>query len=125
MITEKEILMGRVKKEDLTPELGANLSKLLTAINIVRAAYGKPMSISSGYRDSVYNKKIGGAPNSWHTKCGAVDISDPNRELQKWVMNNLDVIRQSGLQLEPFSKTPNWIHFDQGKRQGVDVFFKM
>lgn len=125
MITEQEILMGRVKKEDLSPELKANLAKLLTAINIVRTARAKAMTVASGYRSKEFNASIGGAPHSFHVKCLAVDIADPKQEFQKWIMANLDVVRKAGLQLEPFSHTKTWVHFDLGHRAGVDVFFKM
>ncbi len=40
----------------------------------LRRAYGKPMVISSGYRDADYNRKIKGAPNSAHLYGKAVDV---------------------------------------------------
>ena len=125
MITIKEILKGRVKFEDLSDEHQLNLCKVATAWNIVRTAYGLPMAVSSGYRDLAFNASIGGAPNSWHTKAGAIDIEDPKQELQKWIIKNKDVIRKAGLQLEPFAKTTTWVHGDIGNRPGVDIWFTM
>lgn len=40
----------------------------------LRRTYGKPMIITSGYRDADYNRKIGGAPNSAHLYGKAVDV---------------------------------------------------
>lgn len=117
--------MGRVKFEDLTPEYQLNLCKLMVAGNKLRSAYGLPMTLSSGYRDPAYNKSIGGAPNSWHCRAGAIDISDPKQELQKWILANKEKVKAMGLQLEPFSKTPSWVHGDIGNRLGVDLFFVM
>ena len=40
----------------------------------LREDYGKPMIVSSGYRDISYNTAVGGSPNSAHTYGRAVDI---------------------------------------------------
>lgn len=52
--------------------LDANfLFKLETA----RRKCGFPWRVTSGYRTPEYNKKIGGASDSWHVKGKAVDIA--------------------------------------------------
>ncbi len=94
---------------------------LLNRVNIVRSAYGKPMAVSSGYRsmdDHLRIYKDKGITDqtkipmrSKHLTGCAVDISDPNKELQKWCITNIDVLIQAGLWMEDFSATPNWCHF--------------
>lgn len=42
-----------------------------------RTWYNRPMPISSGYRTKAYNKKIGGASNSYHPKALAADFLLP------------------------------------------------
>lgn len=110
MIFRKEILMGRDRDYPLTPEQERNLEKLLIAVNQVRAAYGKPMRVSSGYRPGHYNKAAGGAKNSSHVTCQAVDFADPDRSLAAWCLDNLEVLIEAGLYLEEPAYTPTWVH---------------
>lgn len=46
----------------------------MNALVKLRKVYGKPMAVSSGFRDPAYNKQIGGADNSAHIYGKAVDI---------------------------------------------------
>ena len=48
-----------------------NLVKYLEKI---RAHFGKPVRITSGYRSPTYNAKVGGVKNSYHMKGMAADI---------------------------------------------------
>lgn len=41
----------------------------------IRSALGKPMRINSGYRTFNHNKKVGGVPDSAHTRGLAADIA--------------------------------------------------
>lgn len=47
---------------------------LLDLLNDLRAAYGKPLVVSSAYRSPEHNKAVGGVPNSYHTQGLAADI---------------------------------------------------
>lgn len=46
----------------------------LKALDDFRHEFGHPIRITSSYRDTEYNEKIGGAPNSMHCKGRAVDM---------------------------------------------------
>jgi len=48
--------------------------KFMEKLERLREDYGKPMIVSSGYRDIAFNIAIGGSPKSAHTKGKAVDI---------------------------------------------------
>lgn len=52
----------------------ANVQRLAEALQVLRDAIGKPISINSGYRSPAHNKRIGGAKNSQHLKGTAADI---------------------------------------------------
>lgn len=50
-----------------------------------RADFGEPIYINSGYRSPEHNRKIGGAPNSFHVKGQAADIRPTRyRDPEKW-----------------------------------------
>jgi uncharacterized protein YcbK (DUF882 family) len=112
MITRKEILMGRDTAYPLSPQLEDNLNKLLRAVNLVRAAYGKPMTVSSGYRPGTYNVKAGGAQLSAHLFCMACDFSDADGQLAAWCLAHLSLLEQAGLWMENPERTKGWVHLD-------------
>lgn len=110
MISRIEILMGRDKEFPLDPLLVKNCDQLLAALNVIRAAYGKPMTVSSGYRPGKYNQAAHGASNSSHLTCEACDFEDKSRELTKWCLANLDILEKAGLWMESPVSTPTWVH---------------
>lgn len=56
---------------------------LVYKLDRARDLFGSPMVITSGYRDPIYNKEIGGIDNSAHTKGMAVDIRCVDHDTQK------------------------------------------
>lgn len=48
---------------------------LISRLQKLRNAYGKSITITSGYRSKAYNAKIGGVENSQHVLGRAVDIT--------------------------------------------------
>ncbi|NLM71403.1 MAG: peptidase M15 [Synergistaceae bacterium] len=53
---------------------------LLVRLEALRALWGKPVVITSGYRCPSHNQTVGGVPNSLHTKGRAADIAAERRE---------------------------------------------
>lgn len=67
-----------------------NVQALADLLLVVRANWGRPITILSGYRTPVYNKKIGGAPKSQHLRGKAADIVVAGispREVQSTLVN--------------------------------------
>lgn len=108
MIKKEEILKGYEVEYPLTSFMKSNLAVLLTRLNKLRDAWGKPMVITSGYRPQWLNEKVGGAKNSCHLVCKAADIADPKGELYKW----LTVERLALYDLYMEEGTSGWIHLD-------------
>ena len=59
--------------------------KLRLALLEFEGFFGKKVVMSSGYRDPGYNGKVGGADNSYHTKCMAADFYIPGVSKQKLI----------------------------------------
>jgi|SRR5690625_4642530 len=51
-----------------------NLIELATNLQFLRDDLGAPISISSGYRTSAHNQRVGGAINSQHLSASAGDL---------------------------------------------------
>lgn len=57
------------------PRAIVNINALCHVLEFIRNAVDKPLVINSGYRAPWYNKKVGGAANSFHLQGLAADIS--------------------------------------------------
>lgn len=110
MISKDEILMGREGEYPLSLDQQKNLDRLLVAVNIVRAAYGKPLHVTSGYRPGKYNVAAGGAKASCHLTCEAVDFEDRSRDFTKWCISHLEILEKAGLWMESPLDTATWVH---------------
>lgn len=111
MITREEILMGRDKQYPLNQEQEENLNKLLIAVNKFREEYGRPLIVSSGYRPAAINANVNGAAKkSNHIMCLAVDFKDTDGKIDKFCLDNLDLLKECGLYLESPNHTPGWCH---------------
>lgn len=64
-------------KEDNYPrtmEQVGNLCALVSFLDEVRAEFGEPIVVNSGYRSDVVNQKVGGVRTSLHLQGRAADI---------------------------------------------------
>lgn len=120
MISLKEI---NPKGFLLSKEQEANLNTLHSRINIIRAKYGKPMLITSGFRSIEDHKRIyldlakqRGISSiripmgSQHLKGAAVDIYDPDGSLYRWCKANEQVLFDAKLWCEEQDDQPR-VHF--------------
>lgn len=122
-ITRREVLMNRDLEFPLSPELEANLEKLLLALNRVRIAYGKPMAVSSGYRPGHFNIDAHGAPNSTHTVCQACDFADPDGLIDQFCQANQKLLESCGLWQENPANTIGWCHLDIRPREPRNTLY--
>ena len=117
MISMKEITNKDL--DSLPDDIAMNLNSLLEKMNLIRNKYGKPMTVTSGFRTKedhlrIYAEKGITDPKkipmgSKHLSGLACDISDPNSELYKWCLANEDYLIQIGVWLE--HRQGPWQHF--------------
>ena len=85
----------------------------------VRAKFGKPIMISSGYRSEALCEAIGSKKTSQHTKGQAADLEIngvPNIKIAYWLSNNVDFDQ---LILEYFDKNDpagGWVHISYNEK---------
>ena len=74
-------------------DLLKNANVLISTLNVIREAYGKPITISSGYRCKDLNKAVNGEKTSAHLMAHAADITcDNNKKLYQLIID----LRKSG-----------------------------
>lgn len=67
--------------------------------------------VSSGWRPPQINATTPGAKSkSLHLTCEAIDIYDPEGDLDDWCMANISLLRRLGLSMEHPSATKGWCH---------------
>jgi hypothetical protein len=114
-----------------------NLEELLVKLNHLRAAYGKPLRVTSGLRDIQKHLAIYAAKGitdqskipmqSRHLYGFAADlvpIEDNIKHLHDWVNHNVKLMEEIGLYFEAFEYTPTWLHCQSVPPKSGKRFFK-
>lgn len=100
------------RRHPVSAEIDANLHRLLDALNVVRAIWGKPMVVTSGLRSEADQARINpSAPKSKHLIGAAADIADRDGSLKAWLMAHPEILERAGLWCEAAEATPTWCHF--------------
>lgn len=106
-------------------EIDSNLATLLERMNLVRAAWAKPMFVTSGLRSKADQERINPkAPRSNHLKGAAVDIADSDGSLGEWNKANLELLKKIGLWIEHPDSTPGWEHYQMFPPKSGNRMFK-
>jgi hypothetical protein len=118
-------LMGNHVITEIPLSHQQNGETLLKRINIVREKYGKPMTVTSGYRslqdhlrvysELAHKRGVPFDPNkvpmgSAHLSFSACDILDLDGSLFNWCKDNLDTLEEAQLWLEEKDDQPR-VHF--------------
>ena len=135
MILIMDYWMGRDSKYrgELTGQIRANADDLLRKVNSLidlngLALENSPVTgspITSGWRPAAINASVpGAAVRSKHMTGQAVDLYDPEGDLDGWCMTHTDKLVAAGLWQEHPSATKNWIHLQSvAPRSGNRVFY--
>lgn len=124
MITLPELLRG-VDYRTLSSEQRENVDTLLARINVIRTAWAKPMTVTSGFRSKNDHLRIykeiavkrgvvfDASKIPWrsaHLMAAAVDIADPDGKLYDWCVANEALLVKTGLWCEVKDDQPR-VHF--------------
>ena len=90
-------------------EVVDNLNRLADYLDGIRAKFGKPILISSGYRCPMLNKAVGGVVNSQHLKGLAADLVCSDMEKLLSIIRETKGFDQLITEHNKGSKT-YWIH---------------
>lgn len=106
---------------DNTPcdEVIENLQYLAeTVLQPIRERYGRPISITSGYRCEKLNKAVGGVSNSQHKSGQAADIDVGDKEDNKELFNIIeDMVNCREIEVDQLLDEAKykWIHISKKK----------
>jgi uncharacterized protein YcbK (DUF882 family) len=119
------------------------LNETVKRVSKIEAAYGKDLTVSSGYRSKSDHERIYKRINdrrlasgkealrvpwgSKHLSGEAVDCLDAKQELQKFILENVHLLEEHGLWCEDFKYTSApvaWVHFQTVAPKSGNRFFK-
>lgn len=95
----------------------------------IRAYFGQPVKILSGFRSNELNKALGGADDSQHTKGEAGDIEVHgvrNSVLWQFIVLSLSYDQVIAEKLKENDGTAGWVHVShkrEGKQRGEPLSF--
>lgn len=124
-IKKDAYLKGRHVKDPLNVAQVSNMEALLETVNMLLNEPSCPgfFGVTSGYRPPSINSSVGGALKSAHLTCEAIDLADPVGLIDKWLIQNPELLIEYGLYLESPSKTPGWCHLQtRAPKSGNRVF---
>lgn len=109
---------ARARGIDNRPDEAArrNLEALTEKVlDPLREAWGKPITVNSGYRSAALNKAVGGKATSQHLKGEAADITTGNKADNERLFK---LILDMGLPFDQLidEKGYSWLHVSYGPR---------
>lgn len=97
-------------------EVIEHLDKLTTVIlDPLREAWGSAVNVSSGYRSSALNTKVGGSSTSAHLTGYAADLIPNNGKIEEFISFAIEWAESKGIKFDQMidekdSKGSHWLH---------------
>ena len=97
------------------------LELIVYCLQPIRDKLKKPMNITSGYRNPLVNRLVGGVGNSQHTNGQAVDFTVPGMTPTQIV----DFIKKSGIEFDQLiNEYDKWTHISYNKSKNRKQILK-
>ena len=97
-----------------------NCKELAENLQVLRDSLGVPLVVLSGFRTVKHNKKIGGAPASFHLTASAADLKAVGLPTYKIYMRILKLMADGKMKKGGLKCYPTWVHYDI---RGKEVLF--
>lgn len=115
MITLTDYWMGRDREFPLalSPQIEKNAALTVQLANALLARFGQGRKVNSGWRPPQVNEKTpGAAVFSKHMTGQAIDLADPEGDLDEWLMTQAGqtALAEIGLWQEHPAATKGWCH---------------
>lgn len=110
---------------ELTNEIRGNASRTVAAAINLLARFGEQRGLRSGWRPKRYNANTpGSAMKSKHMTGEAIDLDDPDGDLDEWCYANQGTLESLGLWMEHPASTKGWCHVQiVPPKSGKRVFY--
>ena len=98
---------------DMTPNIEHNAEIMVGLSNQLLTRFGQGRKVTSGWRPPSVNQNTPGASRtSKHMTAQAIDLADPDGDLDDWCMSSVGqrILIELGLWLEHPFNTPKWCH---------------
>lgn len=121
-----EDYFGRVSHvAEPSDEVKVAAAILLNRVNALLAALNRRAEVNSGWRPASYNATItNAAPNSKHITGQAIDLADPDGDLDDILFKDPSLLIDYKLWMEHPLATKNWCHLQSvPPRSGNRIFF--
>ena len=127
MILLSDYWMGRDKENlsDMTGTILDNASETVNRANLLLRAFGQERTVNSGWRPPSVNAATpGSALKSKHLTGQAIDLADPEGDLDEWCFDHPETLEQIGLWQEHPASTKGWCHVQiVPPKSGKRVFY--
>lgn len=113
MISLTDYFKGRDVRyaDELTDELRTNAKITVDRANELLRRFGESRAVNSGWRPAAVNANTpSAAKKSKHMLCQAVDLDDPEGDLDEWCWQNQHELVDIDLYMEHPSATKGWCH---------------
>lgn len=97
-----------------------NCKELADNLQVLRDSLGVPLVVLSGFRTVGHNKKIGGAPASFHLTANAADLKAEGLPTYKIYMRILKLMAEGKMKKGGLKCYPTWVHYDV---RGKEILF--
>lgn len=82
--TVQEVTQGDRRRIPTSESIKKNIVTLARELEIIRKAWGSPLTVTSWYRPPAVNREVGGATNSQHLTGSAVDLKPSQGDIYKF-----------------------------------------
>ena len=121
---ERSVTASRQAFDNRIPECAkANVVRLVdNVLDPLREAWGRPITVTSGYRSSALNKAVGGVPTSMHLTGHAADITTGNEVDNRRLYQLAQDLKLPYFELIGKKYGFKWLHisYDPSRQQRIE-----